>query len=376
MDELPPPSGAEEPLSLRGDDRALAIYRGSHSGWAERVTAGEFVAADPILARCVSVSGQNLPQRSASWLGKFALPLTVAVFIVGLLLAGDWKIEHLFTEPATGDDPTRTLPVKPMARAAIPAGALGPVTAVNEALITEPVNWRNVLVSAEALRGSPSGKASPAVQVWLSEVLVGAHMQLAEGEPHRLGHYEAVVRLDREFGPAEAKRPYGLAFSACVALFECAGGSRDLYLGQASTVPPVEVLDAVARIRSGYPAELVKSAEQQRQLARVESYTLLRQIVPRRVWWWSHAPFDENDPPNRETWTRLADALTRWKKMERDRPSRDLDQLQRVFWQAIDAFCTWPTRWKDDFVTIGNRTYQRADARAVLDEVMQRQRPQ
>ena len=96
---------------------------------------------------------------------------------------------------------------------------------------------------------------------------------------------------------------------ACVARFERAGGSRDLFIGQPSAVPPDELLDAVAALRNRHPAELEKSPAQQRQLARVECYTLLRKIAPREVRWLSYAPFDETDPANRETWTQLAQAM-------------------------------------------------------------------
>jgi hypothetical protein len=371
MDDFPP---SDAPLAPRAGERAPALYASRQPAWAERVTAREFLAASPALARVVRAAEEPPARTPRDWLARLALPGAVAALIAALLIGGDWKIEHFWREPAAGEDPARTLPVAPLARAAMPAGARAPIQEINDLLAAKPVEWKTVLLRAEALRGSDAGKGNPALHPWLAEVLVGAHLELAEREPHRLAHYEAVVRLDRELGPPEVQRPYAVAFGAAVALFECAGGSRDLYIGQGNARPAAELFDALARVRTGYPAELARSREQQRQLARIECYTLLRQLPPRRVWWPSHAPFDESDPANRETWTRLARGMAAWKSLEGERPSADLDQLQRVFWQAIDDFCSWPTRWRDDFVTIGNQTYRRAEARAALAEVQARQR--
>ena len=370
MDELPPPGGSEDSLIRADDERAIVLYRATHPEWAGRVTAGQFLAAHPSLAGQLHPEPLAPDRNPAATLLRFTLPLTVFALIATLLFTRDWKIAQLFFRTTPGEDPARTLTVRPLAQSAPPAASAPFIRALNETLSASPLNWTTVLENAAALRGEAAAlqavRATPATYAWLHEVEAMAHLHLAEREPHRTGHWDAVVRLEREFGPAELARPFPLAFGACVARFEQAGGSRDLFLGQPSAVPPDVLLDAVAALRQRYPAELAKSPEQPRQLARVECYTLLRRIAPRKVRWLAYTPFDENDPANRETWTQLAQAMERWKKLEGDKPSSDLDQLQRVFWQAVERFCKWPTRWKDASVTIGNYDYRRADARAAL----------
>jgi hypothetical protein len=365
MDELPPPVGHESALLRTDDESAVEIYRDAHPEWTQRVTAEQFLAAHPTLA------GRLQPARSpAEWWPRLALPLGVAALIAALLLARDWKIAHLFFEPAPGQDPARTLRIPSLAQSTPPAASAAFVRAIDAAQGAAPPNWTVVLEKVAALRAQGAAmtavRAHPQTYAWLHEVEAMAHIHLAERQPHRTGHWEAVGRLERDFGPANVARPFALSFAACVARFELAGGSRDLFIGQPSAGPPGELLDAVAALRSRFPAELAKSPAQQRQLARIEGYTLLRRIAPPRVRWASYDPFDASDPANRETWTQLAAAMARWKKLEGERPSADLDQLERVFWQAIERFCKWPTRWKDAAVTIGNHDYRRADAEAAL----------
>lgn len=373
MDELTPPPGAESPLVPADEERAIAIYGATHPEWTQRVTAEQFLAAHPALAERLHSRSTALPKAPAEWLLRLALPLTILALILALLVARDWKIAHLFFAPTPGEDPARTLSIRPLTQTT-PAAASAPfIRDLNAALTASPPNWTTVLEKATALRANADAmnavRTTPATHAWLYEVLAMAHIHLAEREPHRIGHWEAVARLEQEFGAPHVARPFALAFAACVARFERAGGSRDLYIGQPSDVPPDELLDAVAALRNRHPAELAKSSAQQRQLARVECYSLMRKIAPRKVRWLSYAPFDETDPANRETWTQLATAMRQWKALEGDRTSPDLDQVQRVFWQAINRFCKWPTRWKDDFVTIGNHDYRRADARAALAEI-------
>jgi hypothetical protein len=373
MDELPPPGGNEGTLIPADDERAVAIYRATHPEWAQRVTAEQFLAAHPTLAARL-----HPPGRPAAWWPRLTLPLLVAALIASLVLARDWKIAHLFSRPKPGEDPLRTLSIRPLAASALPEASVKFVREIERAQAVAPVNWSVVLEKVGALRSDAAAmtavRAHPPTDTWLHEVEAMAHIHLAERQPHRTGHWEAVVRLERGFGPAQVARPFALSFAACVARFELAGGSRDLFIGQPSAVPPDELLDAVAGLRNRFPAELEKSPAQQRQLARVESYTLLRKIAPPRVRWLSYEPFDATDPANRETWTQLAQSMERWKKLEGEQASADLDQLQRVFWQAIERFCKWPTRWKDQFVTIGNHDYRRADAQAALAEIEARRR--
>ena len=378
MDELPAPAGSPETLARSDDESAVALYGAAHREWAGRVTAEQFLAANPALASRLRARRDLPPRRASEWLARLALPLAVAALIAALLVSRDWKIEHLFSQPSAGADPARTVAVRPFSPSASPPASARFLRAIGDALTEPVVNWQTVLDHSNALRADAEAmtavRANPATHAWLHEVLATAHMHLAERAGPRSGHYEAIVALDRDFGPREVRRPYILAYSAGVARFERAGGSRDLFIGQPSGVPPEELLEAVANLRNTFPAPLAKSVEQQRQLARIECYSLLRKIAPREVRWLSYAPFDETDPGNRETWTQLAQAMARWKALEGEHPGGDLDQLQRVFWQAIDGFCKWPTRWKDDFVTIGNRDYRRADARAVLEELAARQR--
>ncbi len=378
MDELPAPPGNPEPLALSDAERAVAIYGATNPEWAGRVTTAQFLDANPALAARLRTRREFSPRHFGEWLARLALPLTLAALIAGLLVSRDWKLEHLFSTPSAGSDPARTVPIRPLAQNAPPSASATQIRALNSALTESPLNWQTVLEQATRLSGDAGAmaavRADPKTNAWLHEVLVSAHMHLAERAGHRSGHYEAIVKLDRDFGPPELRRPYIVAYSAGVARFELAGGSRDLFIAQPTAIPPEGLLAAVAALRNSFPAELAKSPEQQRQLARVESYSLLRKITPRKVRWLSYAPFDETDPVNRETWTQLAQAMAQWKTLEGDRPSGDLDQLQRVFWQAIEGFCKWPTRWKDDFVTIGNRDYRRTDAKAALAELATRQR--
>ena len=378
MDELPAPPGSPEPLALSDAERALAIYGATNPDWADRVTAAQFLYADPALAARLRTPREFPPRHFGEWLARRALPLALAGLIIVLLVSRDWKIEHLFSTPSAGSDPARTVLIRPLTQSAPPSASATHIRAINSALTESPLNWQTVLEQSTRLRADAEAlaavRADAKTNAWLHEVLASAHMHLAERAGHRAGHYEAIVELDRDFGPRELRRPFIVAYSGCVARFELAGGSRDLFIGQPTAIPAEELLAAVAALRNSFPAELVKSPEQQRQLARVEGYSLLRQIAPRKVRWFSYAPFDENDPANRETWTQLALAMAQWKTLEGDRPSGDLDQLQRVFWQAIEGFCKWPTRWKDDFVTIGNRDYRRAEAQAALAELATRQR--
>jgi hypothetical protein len=371
MDELLPASDAGQSLSRSDEEHAVAIYAASDPAWAQRVTAEQFLAAHPTLA-------PRPPAGRAGWGARLVLPLAVAALIATLLLTRDWKMAHLFFKPTPGLDPARTLSVRPLAQQSVPAASAAYVREIESALAASPINWSVVLEKIGALRANVDAMAAARAQAptdaWLHEVEAMAHIHLAEREPHRVGHWEAVLRLERDFGPANVARPFALSFAACVARFERAGGSRDLFIGQPSEVPPDELLDAVAALRQRFPAELEKSPAQQRQLARVECYTLLRKIAPPRVRWLSYVPFDETDPANRETWTQLAQAMERWKQLEGNRPGGDLDQLQRVFWQAIERFCKWPTHWKDGAVTIGNHDYRRADARAALAEIEARRR--
>lgn len=373
MDELPPPVGHEGALLRTDDERALEVYRGAHPGWTQRVTAEQFLAVHPTLA------GRLHPPRSpAGWWPRAALPLIVVALIASLLLARDWKLAHLFFRPAPGQDPARTLRIPSLAQNTLPAASAAFVRAIEAAQASSPPNWTVVLEWIGALRADgvamTAVRAQPQTYAWLHEVEAMAHIHLAERQPHRTGHWEAVRRIERDFGPPHVARPFALSFAACVARFELAGGSRDLFIGQPSATPPEELLDAVAALRSRFPAELEKSPAQQRQLARIECYTLLRRIAPPRVRWASYDPFDADDAANRETWTQLAAAMARWKKLEGEQPSADLDQLERVFWQAIERFCKWPTRWKDAAVTIGNHDYRRADAEAALAAIEARRR--
>lgn len=373
MEELPPPVGIGTSPIHADDERAIEIYRGANPEWAQRVTAAQFRSAHPTL-----LGGSGSRASAGPWWARLMLPAAVAGFIVALVTARDWKLAHLFFRPAPGLDPARTLSIRPLPQNALPAEAASLLREIESAQAATPANWTVVLEKTAALHANAEAmtavRAHPPAWAWLHEVEAMAHVHLAERQPHRTGHWEAVARLDREFGPANLARPYALSFAACVARFELAGGSRDLFIGQPSAVPPAELLDTVAALRSRFPAELEKSPEQQRQLARVECYTLLRRIVPPRVRWLAYEPFDATDPANRETWTQLAQAMERWKKLEGDRPGADLDQLQRVFWQAVERFCKWPTRWKDASVTIGNHDYRRADAEAALAEIEARRR--
>jgi hypothetical protein len=155
MDGLPPPDGSPDSLIPADEERAVAIYGATNPDWTQRVTAEQFLAAHPTLAARLR-SGHGAPPTSAAgWIQRFTLPLAVLILILGLLLARDWKLAHLFFRPTAGDDPARTLDIRPLAQSAPPPASAPFIRELNVALTTSPLNWSVVLEKAEACAAIP-----------------------------------------------------------------------------------------------------------------------------------------------------------------------------------------------------------------------------